>query len=83
MQDAPTTVATETGADTLDRTKSERKLKSRFIGMVAGLFLAHAYVALALHYTYMDSHNYFHTSYIALFGALLGGLLFCWHIGIS
>ncbi|CAI9120618.1 hypothetical protein [Brytella acorum] len=83
MQDAQGTLANKTGPDTADRKKSERKLKSRFIGMVAGLFLAHAYVALALHYTYMDSHNYFHTSYIALFGALLGGLLFCWHIGIS
>lgn len=83
MQDAQSTLATKAAGDNLDRKKSERKLKTRFIGMVAGLFLAHAYVAIALHYTYMDSHNYFHTSYIALFGALLGGLLFCWHIGIS
>ncbi|EHH69114.1 hypothetical protein [Gluconobacter morbifer] len=66
-----------------ERVQSERVLKKRFIGMVLGLFLAHVYVALALYYTYIDSANHFHTSWLALFGAFVSSMIFLFHIGIS
>lgn len=63
--------------------KDSQNLKIRIAGMVIGIFFAHAFVALALHYTYMDDQNNFHTSVIALYGALVCGVIFCWHQGMA
>lgn len=63
--------------------EAETVLKHRLFGMVLGLFLAHAYVALALYYTYIDDKNHFHTSWMALFGCFVSSMIFLYHIGIS
>ncbi|MBS1026485.1 hypothetical protein [Gluconobacter cerinus] len=63
--------------------EAETVLKHRLFGMVLGLFLAHAYVALALYYTYIDHKNHFHTSWMALFGCFVSSMIFLYHIGIS
>ncbi|AOX18749.1 hypothetical protein [Kozakia baliensis] len=74
-------------SEALSREEKEKKdmatLKVRIAGMVLGLFFAHAFIALALHYTYMDSHDYFHTSYVALYGTFMSAMIFCWHQGFA
>lgn len=55
---------------------SKRRFKIRIALLAASIILAHAFVALALHYTYMDDNDHFHTSYLSFFGAFLCLIVF-------
>lgn len=50
---------------------AKRRFKIRITILALSIVLAHAFVALALHYTYMDDNDHFHTSYLSFFGAFL------------
>ncbi|GAJ28279.1 hypothetical protein [Acidomonas methanolica] len=58
------------------------KVRLRIIAMVVSIILAHAFVALALHYTWMDDDNNFHTSYLSFGAAILCFVVFSVCVGM-
>lgn len=55
---------------------AKRRFKIRITILALSIVLAHAFVALALHYTYMDDNDHFHTSYLSFFAAFLCLVIF-------
>lgn len=63
-------------------TIAQRRLRLRIAILAVSIVLAHAFVALALHYTYMDDNDHFHTSYASFFGAFLCLVVFGICVGV-